>query len=184
MAVFASMGRILQSPIPDAILSRIQGNAAREVKEIAVKWLNIYHAPPNCFAGASTRRTAVTEVSLNRNALDNGNILTLTLGVEILDGQSKVSNAFIITIIDDAVTTHDFAEGGPGISGVSLSLDTVFHNPVELGAKLCFVNTTLTAVGGTTSCRCEVWDLTQRRLVATATFVGMGSSPPKAPARL
>jgi hypothetical protein len=97
MAVFASMGRILQSPIPDAILSRIQGNAAREVKEIAVKWLNIYHAPPNCFAGASTRRTAVTEVSLNRNALDNGNILTLVCETNVTEGIISVSAQITIS---------------------------------------------------------------------------------------
>ncbi|KAJ6534170.1 hypothetical protein B0H19DRAFT_1080662 [Mycena capillaripes] len=35
-----------------------------------------------------------------------------------------------------AVTTYDYAQGGLGISGVSISLDTVFHNPLEVGAKL------------------------------------------------
>ncbi|KAF7360040.1 hypothetical protein MVEN_00731800 [Mycena venus] len=188
----ATIARILRSPLPDVILSRIQGNAPRNVKEMTVKWLNIYHAPPKCFAGSATRGTTVTEVSLDPNPLEDGRILTLVTETdvteEMLDGRDKVSNAFIITIIDEcvssAVTSLDYAEGGPGLSGVSLSLDTVFHNPAERGAKLRFVNTTLAAVGGTTSCRCQVWDLTRRRLVATATFVGMNSSVPKSPARL
>ncbi|KAJ7240630.1 hypothetical protein B0H12DRAFT_1237248 [Mycena haematopus] len=184
----ATISQMLGAPLPDALVSRIDGNAPREVKEIAVKWLNIYHAPPKCFAGALTRRAIVTEVSLNPNPLGDGRILTLIsetdVTEEMLNGQGRVGGAFIVTVIDEcvssAVTTLDYAQGGPGISGVSLSLDTVFHNLPERGAKLRFVCTTLAAVGGMTSCRCQVWDLTLRRLVATATFVGMASSVPAA----
>jgi hypothetical protein len=64
--------QILGSPLPDAILSRIQGNAPRDVKEMTVKWLNIYHVPPKCFAVSATRRTTVTEVSLDPNPLEDG----------------------------------------------------------------------------------------------------------------
>ncbi|KAJ7086252.1 hypothetical protein C8R44DRAFT_821243 [Mycena epipterygia] len=188
----AAMARILHTPLPDAIISPIRGNAERSVKEMAVKWLNIFHAPPKCFAGASSRKTVVTEVSIAPNPLEDPRILTLVCELdvteEILDGQDKLSNAFIIVIIDEcvssAVTALDYAEGGPGICGVSQSLNTVFHNPVALGAKLRFINTTIAATGGATSCRSEVWDLTQRRLVATAVFVGMASSPAKSQARL
>ncbi|KAJ6557717.1 hypothetical protein B0H19DRAFT_1261315 [Mycena capillaripes] len=185
----ATMVRILRTPLSDALVSTIKGNAPRDVKEMTVKWLDIYHSPPKCFSGTWTRRTVVTEVSLDPNPLEDRGSLTMVCEIdvtqELLDGRDKLSNAFVITIIDEcvssAVTTLDYAEGGPGISGVSLTLDTVFHNPAELGAKLRFVNKPMAAVGGMMSCRCEVWDLTQRRLVAVATFVGMRASPPKAP---
>ncbi|KAJ7720368.1 hypothetical protein DFH07DRAFT_858644 [Mycena maculata] len=188
----AAMARILGTSLPDAMLSQIEGNAPRDVKEMAVKWLDIFHAPPKCFAGASTRKTAITEVSLDPNPLEDTRILTMVCELDvmedILDGEDKLSNAFIVVVIDEcvssAVTALDYAEGGPGICGVSQSLNTVFHNPVALGAKLRFINTTLAATSGTTSCRSEVWDVTQRRLVATAVFVGMSSSPPKSQARL
>ncbi|KAJ6459027.1 hypothetical protein C8R45DRAFT_1031301 [Mycena sanguinolenta] len=180
----ATAARILGAPLPDDLVSRIDGNAPRQVKETAVKWLNIYHAPPKCFAGAVTRRTTVTEVSLDLNPLEDGQTLTLISETdvcdEMLDGQEKVSCAFIITVIDEcvssAVTTLSSAQSGPGMSGVSLTLDTVFHNPAERGAKLRFVSRTLRVGGGMTSCGCQVWDLTRRRLVATSTFVGMQQS--------
>ncbi|KAF8143509.1 hypothetical protein K438DRAFT_1875860 [Mycena galopus ATCC 62051] len=99
----------------------------------------------------------------------------------MLDGQGRMSNALIITIIDEcvsaSVTTLDYFEGGPNMSGVSLSLDTAFYNSADRGAKLRFVSTTLAGM----SCGCKVWDLTRRRLVASATFVGMPSSVPARP---
>ncbi|KAJ6479441.1 hypothetical protein C8R47DRAFT_1219000 [Mycena vitilis] len=189
----ATMLHILRTPVPDATVSRITGNAPWDVKETTVKWLDIYHAPTNCFAGAWTRRTVVTDVSLDSNPLENGRTLTLVCETdvtkEMLDGQTdKLNNSFVVTVIDEcvssAVTTLDYVEGGSGISGVSLTLNTVFHNSAELDAKLRFVSTTMAAAGGLMSCRCEVWDLTHRRLVATATFVGVQASPPKATARL
>ncbi|KAJ7124662.1 hypothetical protein C8R43DRAFT_1031137 [Mycena crocata] len=102
----------------------------------------------------------------------------------MLDGQDRLSNSFVVVVIDEctssAVTALDYAQGGPGVSGVSQSLNTVFHNPVAVGAKLRFINTTLAVAAGTTSCRSEVWDITHRKLVATAVFVGMQASRPKA----
>ncbi|KAJ7190195.1 hypothetical protein GGX14DRAFT_483690 [Mycena pura] len=188
-----AVARILQRPIPDAYVARIAGNAPRGVKEMAVKWLNFYHAPPKCFAGTSARRTVVTEVSLHDNPLSDTRTLTMVSEIdvteEILDTEDKLSYPFLITVIDEcvssAVATLDYAEGGPGISGVSLSLNTVFHNPAHLGSKLRLINTTLVAGAGLQSCRCEVWDLTCRRPVATAVYAGMLPSLPRSePARL
>ncbi|KAJ7124666.1 hypothetical protein C8R43DRAFT_1135613 [Mycena crocata] len=180
----ANMARILRTPLPDHLVANIHGNAARDVKEMSVKWLNIFHSPPKCFAGASSRRTTVTSVSLDANPLEDTRILTLVAELHVtedmLDGRDRLSNSFIVVVIDEctssAVTTLDYAEGGPGMCGVSQSLNTVFHNPVAVGAKLRFINTTLAVAAGTTSCRSEVWDLTRRKLVATAVFVGMPAS--------
>ncbi|KAJ7434804.1 hypothetical protein B0H11DRAFT_2116123 [Mycena galericulata] len=135
-----NQARILVTPIPDAVVARIQGNAPRDVKEMTVKWLDIFHSPRKCFVGASTRRTAVTEVSLEENPLEDTRILTMICETdvtdEMLDEEDKLSNAFIITVIDEcvssAVTTLDYAEGGSGMCGVSQSLNTVFHNRVGL----------------------------------------------------
>ncbi|KAJ7086854.1 hypothetical protein B0H15DRAFT_1022964 [Mycena belliarum] len=185
---------ILHATYPDATLARIQGNAPRAVKELALKCLDIYHAPaPSCFAAdAGTLRTAVTEVSLDPGPLEDTRVLTLVCELEVtdasLDSRDVVANAFIVTIIDEcvsaAVAALDRAQGGPGTSGVTLSITTVFHNPVLTGSTLRLVNRTLEVAAETTSCRCEVWDLTQRRLAASAVFAGMQSSPPKSLARL
>ncbi|KAJ7634399.1 hypothetical protein FB45DRAFT_908772 [Roridomyces roridus] len=169
----AAQLRILRDPVPDSILDGVRGNAPRDVKEVAVKWLKFFTAPAEQF-------------SLNPDPLEDMHVLTLVCEIvvteELLDWRGKLGNAFVISVIDEcvssAVTAFDCAEGGAGICGVSQSLNTVLHNSVDLGATLRFVNTTLTATPGTTACRSEVWDLTQRRLVATAVYVGMPSSSP------
>ncbi|KAF8206741.1 hypothetical protein K438DRAFT_1816352 [Mycena galopus ATCC 62051] len=179
------MAQILHAPLSEAIFSRIKGNAPREVKETAFKWTNIYHAPPKSFGRAWTQTITVTEVSLDPNPLSDRQTLTVTSEIDVtegmLDGQGRVSNALIITIIDEcvgaAVTTLDYFQGGPNMSGVSLGLDTAFHNSANRGAKLRFVSTTLAGM----SCSCKVWDLTRRRLVASANYVGMPSSVPARP---
>ncbi|KAJ7646230.1 hypothetical protein B0H17DRAFT_436403 [Mycena rosella] len=191
----AAMVRILRTPVPDAVLDAITGTAARTVKARAVQWLDIYHAPPCCFAGRAARRTAVTDVSLAPALPGAGageDALTLVCEIDItedsLSAADTLANAVLVAVIDEcvsaAVSAHDFARGGPGMSGVSLSLNTVFHHPVELGARLRLINTTLAVTPGTTSCRSEVWDLARRRLVATAVFAGMPSSTPRALAKL
>ncbi|KAJ7634377.1 hypothetical protein FB45DRAFT_908711 [Roridomyces roridus] len=185
---------IISNPIPDSILAGIKGNAPSDVKEIAVKWLNFFNAPAEkCFYGLSSGRKVVTEVSLDADPLREGQVLTLVCELDIaeeslLDRHGKLANAFIFSVLDEtvssAVTALGYATGGSGICGVSQSLNTVFYNTVDLGAKLRFINTTLTATPETTACRCEVWDLTQRRLVATGVFIGMPSSSPRQAARL
>ncbi|KAF7296204.1 hypothetical protein HMN09_01089100 [Mycena chlorophos] len=187
----ANMARILQTPIPADYLSAITGNAPSDVKAMAVKWLNVYHAPgPRCFAGESTKRTVVREVSLveEENTRGVGRRTTKKLVLvseiditdELLDSQDNLSTSFVFAIIDEcvssAVATLDFAQGGHGMSGVSLSINTTWHNTVTLGARLRFVSTTMGVDGGIASCRCEVWDDTRHRLVATGVFSGMIAS--------
>ncbi|KAJ7646220.1 hypothetical protein B0H17DRAFT_436309 [Mycena rosella] len=122
---------------------------------------------PRHAASRGARRTAVTDVSLAPalpGARAGEDALTVVCEVDItedsLSGADTLANAVLVAVIDEcvsaAVSAHDFARGGPGISGVSLSLNTVFHHPVELGARQRLINTTLTVTPDTTSCRSEV----------------------------
>ncbi|KAJ7186037.1 hypothetical protein C8R46DRAFT_1343129 [Mycena filopes] len=179
---FAHAATILQTPLPAAAIARIGGNAPPDVKGRAVQWLDVYHHPPKCFGRAATRRTRVTEVSLAPNPLDDtARVLTMTAELDVteetLDEQGKLSTGFIIAVMDEClsstVMTLEYAEGGSDVSSVSLGLNTVFYNPAELGARLRIVSTN---VAGRMTSRCEVWDLTRRRLVVTGLFLGMRAS--------
>ncbi|KAJ7061390.1 hypothetical protein C8F01DRAFT_1139825, partial [Mycena amicta] len=155
----AQMLRTLRLPIPSDYLERIAGTAPTDVKSMAVKWLNGYHAPAGEL-GRNRRLTLASEIDVTE---------------ELLDAQGRLAQAFVITIIDEcvssAVATVD-AKGGAGMSTVSLSLNTTFHNPASLGSTLRFISTTMAAAGGASS----VWDLREQHLVATAVFSGILSS--------
>lgn len=61
------IARIFKIPLADSVISQINGNAPREAKELAVKWLAVFHASPNCFARSCSNRIKVTEVSISEN---------------------------------------------------------------------------------------------------------------------
>jgi hypothetical protein len=59
------LSKFLYAPLPDEVVRQISGNATREVKEIAVKWLAVF-TPENGF-GSSISSPKVTEVSIVEN---------------------------------------------------------------------------------------------------------------------
>ncbi|RDX49766.1 hypothetical protein K466DRAFT_542333 [Polyporus arcularius HHB13444] len=62
---------------------------------------------------------------------------------------------------------------------VSQSLTTVFHSPALLGARLRITNKTTAFGARTVSARTEIWDVTNRRLIATGIHNQMPPSQPK-----
>ncbi|KAG1752402.1 uncharacterized protein EDB91DRAFT_1195235, partial [Suillus paluster] len=62
---------------------------------------------------------------------------------------------------------------GRGVFGVSQSLNIVYHSPALAGDKLHIVNITLTFGSRALSTRCEVWNVTRHRLVASAVRINM-----------
>ncbi|PIL28315.1 hypothetical protein GSI_09604 [Ganoderma sinense ZZ0214-1] len=62
---------------------------------------------------------------------------------------------------------------------VSQAITTVFHAPATVGARLRIVNKTVSFGARTVSVRTEIWDRTNRRLVATAVHNQMSPSEPK-----
>ncbi|KAJ7041239.1 HotDog domain-containing protein [Mycena alexandri] len=62
---------------------------------------------------------------------------------------------------------------------VSQSLNVVYHSPASLGEKLRIINTTMTVGARAMSARTEIWNATQRRLVASGVHIKMQPSTPK-----
>ncbi|CAK5272336.1 unnamed protein product [Mycena citricolor] len=170
--------RILNTPVAPHRLARIAGSAPQAVKEYAVKWLDIYHAPGNsCFAMPMASESVVTRVELT-DSVELVMECEVEVTAEMLDAEGKAANSFLFSVIDEAtssaVTAIDFASRGPdAVSGVSLYLNTSFHNPAYLGSVLRFICTARPSVGGVTNCTCEVSEAKTSRLVATGVFSGM-----------
>ncbi|KAI0352970.1 hypothetical protein OH77DRAFT_648686 [Trametes cingulata] len=67
---------------------------------------------------------------------------------------------------------------------VSQALNTTFHAPVPLGAKIQIVNTTVSFGSRTVSAITEIWDVTNKRLCVTGVHNKMKPSEPKEKAKL
>ncbi|KAF4601438.1 hypothetical protein EYR38_006091 [Pleurotus pulmonarius] len=64
-------------------------------------------------------------------------------------------------------------------SGVSQSINTVFHAPAPVGTKLRIISTSTMTEGAIFASRCQIWDVINHRLIASGVHLKMIASQPK-----
>ncbi|OAX43381.1 hypothetical protein K503DRAFT_731781 [Rhizopogon vinicolor AM-OR11-026] len=151
-------------------------------------------------------RLRLTEVSVLPKAeepdkLEGRVVFEVTVDEEMLNSNGSIHGGITAMIIDEHVSsTHvrwqvndcstmpiyvlGLATGGRATGGVTHSLNVVYHSPALLGDKLRVVSTTLTLGNRALSSRCEIWNATRHRLVASAVHLKMDPSEPKPSAKL
>ncbi|KAH7887415.1 HotDog domain-containing protein [Phlebopus sp. FC_14] len=161
----------------------IAGNAKSETKERVEQWIQVLST-----AGFGTRtgkHLKLTELSIRPTPDEPARqearvVLEMPVTEDMLDTDGKIHGGCIIYLVDICSTLPiaaiSHAEGGSGSPGVSQNINTNYHAPASLGDKLRLINTSTTVDGRTASARIEIWDVTHRRLVATATQVKMEAS--------
>jgi len=181
------MGRVDEDEISEEqILHSIPGNAPIAVKGLVYRWLFTF---ANMGYGVRTaQHLDIVEVSIVPKVDEPARqearvVLEMTVTEDMLNPSGKMHGACIVHLVDICTTlpiaAMSFANGGAGSAGVSQSINVIYHAPASLGDKLRLINTT-TAVGTRTgSARIEIWDVTHRRLVASATQVKMEPSSSK-----
>ncbi|KAJ7442133.1 HotDog domain-containing protein [Mycena galericulata] len=140
--------------------------------------------PKPSFGDSIIQRLVVTHASLEPKADEplkkEGRVVCeLEVTDDMLNGGGNVHggcSAFLI----DICSTLAIIVYQPEAYNVSQSLNIVYHSPATLGEKLRIVNTTLTVGARTLSARCEIWNATQHRLVASGVHIKMQPSPPPA----
>ncbi|KAF8652268.1 hypothetical protein AX16_004484 [Volvariella volvacea WC 439] len=78
------------------------------------------------------------------------------------------------TAVAAGVLSASEGHGKFGQPGLSQSINVLFHSPAPLGTRLRLVSTSTSS--GSLSSKCEVWDLKNRKLVATGTQLHMQPS--------
>ncbi|KAF8841558.1 hypothetical protein BDN67DRAFT_901141 [Paxillus ammoniavirescens] len=75
---------------------------------------------------------------------------------------------------------------GKGDLGVSQSINILFHAPAvsDVRDRLRIGSTTISLGSRTLSSRCEIWNVTHHRLVASGVHIKMSASDPRASSRL
>ncbi|EIN11042.1 hypothetical protein PUNSTDRAFT_63690 [Punctularia strigosozonata HHB-11173 SS5] len=139
------------------------------------------------FAQEMVRRTKLVEVDMRPNAEEpTRKEARVVCEVDVQDDMLNPHNVHggcMATLIDNCtslpLSVWNVAAGGPGTSGVSQSLAVWYHAPAPKGSRLRLISTT-TAVGSRTMMvRCEVWDITHHRLVATGVHTKLEPSVSK-----
>ncbi|EIW51891.1 uncharacterized protein TRAVEDRAFT_75616 [Trametes versicolor FP-101664 SS1] len=107
-----------------------------------------------------TQMRMVFEVDVNEDMLNSGDTAYSRVRTVVLRPRTHRSCSFITLYALGIATDRKMRL-------VSQALTTVFHAPAKTGAKLRIVNTTVAFGARTVTARTEIWDATNRRLVAS-----------------
>ncbi|KAH9884120.1 hypothetical protein C8Q73DRAFT_363739 [Cubamyces lactineus] len=114
-----------------------------------------------------TQMRMVFEIDVTREMLNSGDKMHGGCTMFLIDVCSSVA------LVALGIATHKYA------NFVSQAISTVFHAPATEGTRLRIVNNTVSFGARTVLARVEIWDATNRRLVATGVHNQMPPSAPK-----
>ncbi|KAI0325013.1 hypothetical protein GY45DRAFT_1261702 [Cubamyces sp. BRFM 1775] len=121
-----------------------------------------------------TQMRVVFEIDVSGEMLNSGGMMHGGCTMFLVDVYVLLHPACSsIALVALGIATHKYA------NFVSQAISTVFHAPASEGTKLRIVNNTVSFGARTVSARVEIWDATNRRLVATGVHNQMPPSAPK-----
>ncbi|KAL4256767.1 thioesterase PaaI family protein [Pleurotus pulmonarius] len=168
-------------------VSNIAGNASPELKAFVANPLWISNSDTS-FAIKIAKNIVVSEVSIlpkNEEPLKKEArvVCEITVTQDMLNGGGKIHGGCSATLVDIctsyALIAYNMAVIGEATPSVSQAINMVYHSPADLGDKLKIVNTTMSVGARAMSARCEIWNVSQHRLVASGTHITMQPSLPK-----
>ncbi|TFK46948.1 hypothetical protein OE88DRAFT_1714733 [Heliocybe sulcata] len=174
--------------------SQVPGNASPDVKRSVARLLDAFlltrsKGEEAGFADAIGKRLKLTEVSIEPKRDEEGKtecrvVCEIDVASDMLNGGRTMHGGCSAYLIDDCsslpLAAHALATGvGSTTSGVSQALNIVYHAPALKGDKLRIVSTTIAVGSRTMSARCEIWNDTHHRLVASGVHIKMEPSRAK-----
>ncbi|KAG1735027.1 HotDog domain-containing protein [Suillus lakei] len=183
-------------PESDIDTSRVKGNTSPEVKHALLSYLvqptHVSRSTGQPFRGFRAEfvsRMQLAEASILSKAeepekLEGRTVFEVIVDEGMFNEIGTMHGGCLAMIIDICSTMPVYVLGAStsacGIFGVQQSLNIIYHSPAVLGDKLRIVSTTLTLGSRARPGRCEVWNVTRHRLVASAVHINMVPSKPKA----
>ncbi|EIW51889.1 uncharacterized protein TRAVEDRAFT_157075 [Trametes versicolor FP-101664 SS1] len=169
---------------PSAV--RFEGDLSHTQRSSILKFANIILRGKGLYAKSTGSRLEITEVSFYEREEDKKPqvrmIFELDVDEDMLNSANMVHGGCSMFLID---VCSSIALVSLGIATnrdtrlVSQAITTVFHAPATTGAKLRIINTTVSFGARTVTARTEIWDTTNRRLVASGVHNQMQPSAPK-----
>ncbi|KAI0747405.1 hypothetical protein C8Q74DRAFT_1312527 [Fomes fomentarius] len=166
--------------------TRWSDNISTEQRESIINYAKFILRGPGEFAKPVGSRLELTEVSAYERAEDGrlhaDVVFEIDTALDMTNSGRNVHGGCTMFMIDVcssiALVALSIAMKKP-VYFVSQALTTVFHSPATVDSRLRIVNKTTAFGARTVSARTEIWDLTNRRLVATGIHNQMQPSQPK-----
>ncbi|TFY67510.1 hypothetical protein EVG20_g3923 [Dentipellis fragilis] len=164
--------------------TKVAGNASPEAKQRVARGYAIIARKTSGFSAPIAERLRLVEVDVRGKAEEpSREEARVVCETEVAEDMVNIAgnmhggcSAFLV----DVCSSTPFAALSPdGAMGVSQAINMVYHAPARLGDKLKIVSTTITVGARVMSARCEIWDVTNHRLVASGVHIKMDPSPAK-----
>ncbi|KAF9057509.1 hypothetical protein BJ165DRAFT_1411741 [Panaeolus papilionaceus] len=187
MALTADTKLFLQKPLEIEQTSSIAGNAPRQAKELALKWLSIFRNKGKGYAGSVSDKLRVVEVSFQPKPTDPSKlegvvVCEVEVIPEMCNTRGVADQGYLVYLLDECSTTSmiigNTAEGRIVSACVSQTINAMFHAPATIGTKLRIVNRSLAVGDASNSAKTEIWDVQSNRLVASGAQLSMPPSTP------
>ncbi|KIO12365.1 hypothetical protein M404DRAFT_993360 [Pisolithus tinctorius Marx 270] len=179
-------------------VSLIGGNVSTEVKQAffdvlceQVKKVNAEGVKG--FEPEIASRTLWKEMSVLKKAEEPGKlegriVYEITVEEDMINGNGALHGGCSALLVDNCSTMPmallSLVTTGHAEFGVSKSLNVLYHAPAMVGDRLRIVSTTLSCGSRVLTSRCEIWDATNHRLIASGVHTKMPGSAPKSSAKL
>lgn len=176
----------LATPLSPSATAHIEGNASRELKEVPLKWYNIFRTlGKGGFGYEAGKRIVVKELSIQPTVNDPSKmearlVCEIEVTADMCDGMGMLHQGCMAFLMDEgsaiALLVMNIHEGGENSIGVSQTLNILYHAAAPLGTRLRIINRSVTAGGEMDCCRSEIWDLDKHRLIVSVTQIQMAPS--------
>ncbi|KDQ64053.1 hypothetical protein JAAARDRAFT_27681 [Jaapia argillacea MUCL 33604] len=169
-----------------AAASQIPGSAPAEIKQVTHQWLRIISSLGG-FGGSIAKRLVLNEVGIRKVEDEEGKeecrvVFEVEVTPDMLNGSGSIHGACSAYLVDTCTSLPISAlnkyKGNIPSPGVSQAINMVYHSPAGLADKLRVVCTTLSVGARVMSSRCEIWNQTHHRLVASGVHIKMEPSAP------
>ncbi|KIJ57230.1 hypothetical protein M422DRAFT_149684, partial [Sphaerobolus stellatus SS14] len=159
--------------------SRISGSASLTTKAACYKHLLLVTGvDPHkyCFGESVATRLRLTEVNFATTVEEDRRkearvVCEITVENDMLNSLGSVHGGCIAFLLDICTSlplaVMEYELNGNTGSGVSQNINTCYHAPALPGSVLRFISTSVSCGSRVMSSRCEIWDKTHHRLVAS-----------------
>ncbi|KAF8589645.1 hypothetical protein K439DRAFT_325892 [Ramaria rubella] len=168
----------------------VAGNASPETKEACLEQFNCITGARSsmCFGHSVGKRLRLSRIDIGSKLEESTRqearvVCEITVESDMVNAIGTLHGGCSAFLIDDCSALPLIALGHRlhkfAAHGVSQNLSTCYHAPAFIGSQLKIISSSLSYGSRIMSSRCEIWDKTNRRLVASGVHTMMHPSPSK-----
>lgn len=179
-------------PPPTISPDRIKGNASDGAKELLSNPAAFFQGRQELrtlpvFGDDINRRVVVTEANIVPKREDERKkeaivVVELEVTEDMTNGGGGIHGGCLAFLVDClttlALVAYSLDVDDQFFAGVSQNINVTYHSPAAAGDKLRIVNYTVAGGARAKTARCEIWNATHHRIVASGSHIKMNPSQP------